>query len=60
MNYKLLLLTLLSALTLGAKAQHIDRPQIEGPTSFAVITDRTTYERCREQITLYKQTIESE
>lgn len=60
MNYKLLLLTLLSALTLGVKAQHIDRPQIEGPTSFAVITDRTTYERCREQITLYKQTIESE
>lgn len=54
----LLLLLLGCGGTLGA--QQIERPFIEGPSSFAVIVDSLTYAHCREQIRLYKQTIESE
>lgn len=59
---KTTLLSLLLSLALMAVGQtrHIDRPSIEGATSFAVITDTKTYEKCREQIALYKQTIENE
>ncbi|MBQ5396374.1 MAG: hypothetical protein IIU59_05805, partial [Alistipes sp.] len=41
-------------------AQQIDAPTISGVSSFAVIVDTKSYEMCREQISLYKQTIESE
>lgn len=49
---------LASALTAGAK--HIERPAVEGLSSFAVIVDNATFEKCRPELMLYKQTIESE
>ena len=63
MNRKTKLLTLLLSAVIGVNALHaqqIEKPSIAGNSSFAVIADTKTYEMCREQISLYKQTIESE
>ena len=58
---KLFTLLLSAVVSLGSlQAQQIETPSIKGESSFAVITDSKTYEMCREQISLYKQTIESE
>ncbi len=50
------------ALTVGltAQAKQIETPSIEGSTSFAVIVDKVTFEKCHPELMLYKQTIESE
>lgn len=45
---------------LAAEAKHIERPSVEGYSSFAVIVDNATFEKCRPELMLYKQTIESE
>ena len=63
MNRKTKLLTLLLSAVIGVNALHaqqIEKPSITGNSSVAVIADTKTYEMCREQISLYKQTIESE
>lgn len=58
---KLFSLLLSAVVSLGSlHAQQIEAPTIKGESSFAVIVDTKTYEMCREQISLYKQTIESE
>ena len=58
---KLFSLLLSAVVSLGSlHAQQIDAPTISGVSSFAVIVDTKSYEMCREQISLYKQTIESE
>ena len=41
-------------------AQKIERPSVKGKTSFAIVTDSKTLEKCSKQIAEYKQTIESE
>ena len=46
--------------TIVAQAQTIERPSIEGATSFAVIIDNASLENCRAEVNLYKQAIESE
>lgn len=59
---RLCALLLLAATCFAAtvRAQLVERPAVEGPSSFAVITDSLTYVNCRQQIALYKQTVESE
>ncbi len=59
---RLCALLLLAATCFAAtgRAQQVERPAVEGPSSFAVITDSLTYVNCRQQIALYKQTVESE
>ncbi len=59
---RLCALLLLAATCFAATvcAQQVERPAVEGPSSFAVITDSLTYVNCRQQIALYKQTVESE
>lgn len=44
----------------NAEAQNIEKPTIEGKTSFAVIVDQTTLEKCRAEIDSYKAVVESE
>ena len=39
-----------------ANAQNIEKPTIEGKTSFAVVVDQTTLEKCRAEIDGYKVT----
>ncbi|MBO5893296.1 MAG: HEAT repeat domain-containing protein [Alistipes sp.] len=55
----LFLATMLSLATM-AQAQLVEKPSTESATSFAVIIDNTSLEKCRAEINLYKQTIESE
>ncbi len=43
-----------------AAARDIEKPSVKGKTSFAVVVDKTTLERCRTQIDAYKRTLESE
>ncbi len=43
-----------------ANAQNIEKPTIEGKTSFAVVVDQTTLEKCRAEIDGYKAVVESE
>lgn len=43
-----------------AAAHDIEKPSVKGKTSFAVVVDKTTLERCRTQIDAYKRTVESE
>ncbi len=45
---------------LTAFAQTIEAPTVKGKTSFAVIVDNHTLEKCAPQIAEYKKTIESE
>ena len=63
MNCKRVFISLLLAAlmaTISVQAQKIEKPTIQGASSFAVITDMTTYEKCHNELQLYKQTIESE
>lgn len=43
-----------------ANAQNIEKPTIEGKTSFAVVVDQTTLDKCRAEIDSYKAVVESE
>ena len=43
-----------------ANAQNIEKPTIQGKTSYAVIVDQTTLEKCRADIDSYKAVVESE
>ncbi|MBR5856021.1 MAG: hypothetical protein IKY70_01955, partial [Bacteroidales bacterium] len=45
---------------LSANAQNIEKPTIEGKTSFAIVVDQTTLEKCRAEIDSYKAVVESE
>ncbi len=49
----------LSAISL-AQAKHIEKPATTADSSFAVIVDDGTFEKCRAELLLYKQTLESE
>ena len=49
---------MLSSLT--AMAQNIEKPTIQGKTSYAVVVDQTTLEKCRAEIDSYKAVVESE
>ena len=49
---------MLSSLT--AMAQNIEKPTIQGKTSYAVVVDQTTLEKCRAEINDYKAVVESE
>lgn len=52
---------MLCALSLTAAAQvKIDKCGIKSGTSFAVITDSATYEKCGEELKAYKQVLEEE
>ncbi len=53
---RLCALLLLAATCFAAtvRAQQVERPAVEGPSSFAVITDSLTYVNCRQQIALYR------
>ena len=46
--------------TVNASAQNIEKPTIQGKTSYAVIVDQTTLEKCRAEIDSYKAAVESE
>ncbi len=46
--------------SLSATARNIEKPTIEGKTSFAVVVDQTTLEKCRAEIDSYKAVVESE
>lgn len=52
------MLLMFSCLT--AVAQTIEAPTVKGKTSFAVIVDNHTLEKCAPQIAEYKKTIEGE
>ncbi len=41
-------------------AQNIEKPNVKGKTSFAIVTDSKTLQECSKEIAEYKQTIESE
>ena len=43
-----------------ANAQNIEKPTIEGKTSFAIVVDETTLQKCRAEIDAYKAVVESE
>ena len=62
MKFNILFFATIIALTVGltAQAKQIETPSIEGSTSFAVIVDKVTFEKCHPELMLYKQTIESE
>ena len=63
MNFikKLFLATLFCMASMShVQAKHIEQPATKGYSSFAVIVDNTTFEKCRAELMLYKQTIESE
>ena len=51
---------LLMFFCLGAKAQEIQKPSVTGKTSFAVVIDSHTLQKCAPQVAQYKETIESE
>ncbi|MBQ6311417.1 MAG: HEAT repeat domain-containing protein [Bacteroidales bacterium] len=57
---KLTVLLLLAVLSTGLRAQTVEKPSVEGKTSFAVIIDSHTLEKCAPQVAEYKKTIESE
>ena len=59
---KLTVLLLLAVLSTGLRAQNqnVEKPSVEGKTSFAVIIDSHTLEKCAPQVAEYKKTIESE
>lgn len=58
---KLFISTLLALATLVvAQAKQVETPAIKGNSAFAVIVDNATYEKCRAELSLYKQTVESE
>ena len=48
------------AVASAAEAKQVEKPSVEGASSFAVIVDNTTFEKCHAELMLYKQTIESE
>lgn len=58
--YKTIFATAMLCLATVSHAQHIEKPSVEGATSFAVIIDNTSLDKCRAEVDLYKQTIEAE
>lgn len=46
--------------TVNASAQNIEKPTIQGKTSYAVFVDQTTLDKCRAEINSYKAVVESE
>ena len=57
---KLTVLLLLAIFSAGLRAQTVEKPSVAGKTSFAVIIDSHTLEKCAPQVAEYKKTIESE
>ncbi len=56
-----LFLAAATLLTSGsAMGQNIEKPTIQGKTSYAVVVDQTTLEKCRAEIDSYKAVVESE
>ena len=61
MKNNLFISTLLALATFAvAQAKQVETPAIKGNSAFAVIVDNATYEKCRAELSLYKQTVESE
>ena len=56
----MLLALALVLVTAGVSAQTIEKPSVTGKTSFAVIIDNHTLEKCAPQVAEYKKTIEGE
>ena len=56
----MLIALLLMFVCLGASAQKYEGPSVNGKTSFAVIIDSHTLEKCAPQVAEYKKTIEGE
>lgn len=57
---KLTVLLLLAVFSTGLRAQTVEKPTVAGKTSFAVIIDSHTLEKCAPQVAEYKKTIEGE
>ena len=56
-----LILMALMLLPIVSLAKHsIEKPAIQGKTSYAVVVDQTTLEKCRAEIDSYKAVVESE
>ena len=64
MNYRKPFFVLLAGVLLlsaaPGRSQTFEEPSVQGPSSFAVITDTRTARECRTQMTAYKQTLEAE
>ena len=58
--YKTIFATAMLCFATMSHAQYIEKPSVEGATSFAVIIDNTSLDKCRAEVDLYKQTIEAE
>lgn len=53
-------MTALLAAVSFTEAKQVEKPTVEGYSSFAVIVDNATFEKCRPELMLYKATLESE
>lgn len=53
-------LGLLAAVSAAHAAPQIERPTIKAPSSFAIVVDRTTYDRTGEAVRAYRDIIESD
>ena len=58
-RFFLTMTALLAAVTL-TQAKQVEKPTVEGYSSFAVIVDNATFEKCHAELMLYKATLESE
>lgn len=59
---KILRITLAATLPLAVCAQEvkIEKPVSKQPTSFAIVIDEKTYEKCAEEVNLYRQALEKD